>query len=458
MSDEGIARNIVKFDGTNFQLWKFQIRALFDTYGIRDVVDGQRTKPDDLTSSAGKMWVKDNARAMCCISTAIEYTQLEFLITCTTAREMWEKLCMIHEQTSEANKLSLMKNFHEYRMNASDPVSRHVAKIMNIANQLKDVGETVSDVAIMAKILGSLPTKFHAFVTAWDSVPADQQTILKLQERLITEEKRLNEMDEAPNVMAATSSQGWKKEHTSTKKKNPNNLNSRGKFTCWTCGKEGHLSRNCRSKKKKSNEQIKGRPNVDNVNAFVVTDGKSREKVPPDEVICESMLNADIDDVWITDSGASRHITFRREWFSEFRECHNIEISLGDNAKCQAKGIGSVRIKKYVNGRWEDGRIDDVLYVPKIRKNLFSVGVCTTKGFQVNFVDNFVNISRNGCVVAQGVKQENEICRMFFVSDTQCDVNTSTTNNLKIWHERLGHINVKLIASLIRTGLIIIKE
>jgi len=58
-------------------------------------------------------------------------------------------------------------------MNLNDSVVSHIAKIQNMARQLRDVGEAMSDVAIMAKILGSLPSKYNALITAWDSVSPD---------------------------------------------------------------------------------------------------------------------------------------------------------------------------------------------------------------------------------------------------------------------------------------------
>lgn len=38
-------------------------------------------------------------------------------------------------------------------MDHKSSISQHVAKIENMARQLRDLGETVTDVAIMAKIL-----------------------------------------------------------------------------------------------------------------------------------------------------------------------------------------------------------------------------------------------------------------------------------------------------------------
>jgi hypothetical protein len=82
--------------------------------------------------------------------------------------------------------------------------------------------------------------------------------------------------------------------------------------------------------------------------------------------------NARNEDVWITDSGASRHITRRRDWFSEYRVLTNGgTISLGDNKECKIVGEGTVLIEKCVNDEWRNARIENVLYVPEMKKNFF---------------------------------------------------------------------------------------
>jgi hypothetical protein len=76
MSDEISARNVSKFNGKNFQSWKFQVNALFVAHGIRDIVDGSRVKPEGVGQDIAR-WIKDNAKAMFLISTTIESEQLE---------------------------------------------------------------------------------------------------------------------------------------------------------------------------------------------------------------------------------------------------------------------------------------------------------------------------------------------------------------------------------------------
>lgn len=170
--------------------------SLLIAQDIYDVVNGDRIMPvENATNTAQrKAWTKDNARAMFLISVARVLTTniSDHLYEC----EMWEKMSAIHEQKTASNKLLLLQKFHEYKMDPNDSVVQHVAKIQNMAQQLSDLDEGQTNLAIMAKILGSLPNKYRALITAWDSVAPAAQTIQSLQERLIKEERRLSEDDD----------------------------------------------------------------------------------------------------------------------------------------------------------------------------------------------------------------------------------------------------------------------
>lgn len=72
-----------------------------------------------------KAWVKDNAKGMSLISSSMEKTQLQDLIMCLTANEMWQNLTRMYEQKSASSKLLLMQRYHEYRMGLNDSVVQH---------------------------------------------------------------------------------------------------------------------------------------------------------------------------------------------------------------------------------------------------------------------------------------------------------------------------------------------
>lgn len=297
----------------------------------------------------------------------MEYSQLEYLITCETAAEMWSKLSTIHEQKSASNKLTLMTKFHEYKMSSTDSVAQHVAKIENMARQLKDVGEELSEVMIIAKILGTLPSKFNALVTTWDNVSEWDQKKEVLVERLIKEESRLTTIDETSNALAAIKVQDGStnsKDNASHKNRNSDKMsgkNKRKEFTCHNCGKKGHYGRNCykRPENDKDNKKSRRKMNSDdskNLEAFLVSEPNCYTRI----------LNSDVKDVWILDSGASKHMSFRPEWFIDLDESYRETVSLGDESICKVMGRGTILIKRLVNNVWLDGKLENVLYIPSL--------------------------------------------------------------------------------------------
>ncbi|KAG7197602.1 hypothetical protein KM043_006040 [Ampulex compressa] len=89
-------------------------------------------------------------------------------------------------------------------------------------------------------------------------------------------------------------------------------------------------------------------------------------------------------------------------------------VSLGNNEQCKVTGSGTVMIDKWINGKWEEARIENVLLVPDIKRNLFSVGACAKKAYSVVFDEQHVILERQGQVQAVGTKQSNDIYRLHF--------------------------------------------
>lgn len=291
--------------------------AIFEASCLKEIVEGKTLKPAeaDPTHTA---WISKNAKAKYILASSMEFSQLEYLIICQTANEMWNKLSSIYEQRSAANKSILLSRFYEYRMDVNDTVMQHVSKIENLARQLNDVGETLSDVAINTKILMTLPEKFNPLITTWDSVSVENQNRVNLIERLIKEEQRLTVMDATAEAFATTSLGKGNNKEINNKKSDNSSYKSKDKksIECYFCHKLGHYARNCRKKKnlqkykrnvtsagQTSNEQ---KSSSDDHGAFIVTKAEN------------DILNADTQDIWLLDSGASKHMSFQRNWFVNF--------------------------------------------------------------------------------------------------------------------------------------------
>lgn len=422
MSDDLSRGHAPVFDGKNFRGWKFQVRTSLVAAGVFSVVDGTRTRPAAEGDELGT-WIKDDAKAMSFISRSVEYRHLEPLLICTSSKEMWDKLGRIHEGNSASNKLLLTQRFHEYKMAPTDTVVEHVAKVQNMASQLLDVGETVSDTTVMAKMLAGLTGKFSNFVTAWDSVDPARQTVEHLQERLQREESRLdNEREETAAYAAIRSDKSsYSKKFYDGKNSAENKTrrdNMKKNAECYVCGEKGHFARECKNRFQRKNGREDNETDdcayaaVSQCN--VKSEGKIRQFSGLSAKMREEWSRLDKRDVWYSDSGASRHITSRREWFSKFRPDRGATISLGDDGVCEVNGEGTIIIEKFVNGKWQRSQIENVLYVPAVQSNLFSVGECTSRGYKVQFVGEDVQFMMDDKVTAVGLKQSNKIYRMLF--------------------------------------------
>lgn len=448
------ASSIKRFDGSNYESWKFNMVSLFQAHELVNMIDGSTPRPVATATNEAevKRWIRLNGKAKVMISSSLEDKQTEPVLTCVTAKEMWDKLSLIHEQKSESNKLGLLQKFYAHQMSTSDTALQHVTNIQNLAAQLNDVGQEMSETVVMAKVLSSLTSKFSNLQTAWDSVDPARQTMDNLQERLIREDLRLAGDDDSASALAATKNKRQSKKRSTKKDKKD--------VECYKCHEKGHYARAC----KKGRGKKKGDEDDSSDCAFVAnSEVKKKDKRVSNER-AETMskqqrelMAVSQSDAWLTDSGASRHLTYRREWFTDYRANGNGDtIALGDDGVCDIAGEGTVTIRKLIDGVWRDARIEDVLYVPKLRKNLFSVGVCTNKGLEVRFCGNNVNVMRNNKVIASGAKQGNDIYRMFFKvvePGNNVQANVSSTN-LSVWHERLGHVGHRAIRELVKKGLV----
>ncbi|WVZ49129.1 hypothetical protein U9M48_000510 [Paspalum notatum var. saurae] len=86
-----------------------------------------------------------------------------------------------------------------------------------------------------------------------------------------------------------------------------------------------------------------------------------------------------MEDVWIMDSGCSRHMTGHRKWFSSLNPVSTKEyITFGDNGQGKVMGVGSVLLSAKLSLR-------EVAFVQNLGFNLVSVSQLLDEGFEVRF-------------------------------------------------------------------------
>jgi hypothetical protein len=95
---------ITRFKGSNFHLWKFQMRAI--TFGkyLMDVVDATEAKPAATEPLEERTnWRKRDNQAYSLLTQAIDESILKHVMACVTFAQIWDKLELLHEQNATEN-------------------------------------------------------------------------------------------------------------------------------------------------------------------------------------------------------------------------------------------------------------------------------------------------------------------------------------------------------------------
>jgi hypothetical protein len=143
-------------------------------------------------------------------------------------------------------------------------------------------------------------------------------------------------------------------------------------------------------------------------------------------------------DSWILDSAFSFHVTPNKDWFDTYGSINSSIVTMGNGAHCKITGIGNIIIKMF------DGVVRtlcDVRHVPKVEKNLISLGTLDSNGYGYKSEDGVMKVTKGAMVVMKGQKNSKNIYKLLgsilvggitsMESDSNCTV---------LWHMWLGHM------------------
>jgi hypothetical protein len=115
-------------------------------------------------------------------------------------------------------------------------------------------------------------------------------------------------------------------------------------------------------------------------------------------------------ETFLVDSGASLHITRSHKSLTILtKEKSRLKEKIGDTAKYAVKGFGTTSFQ-LKSGK--PLKMNEVLYVPRLKKNLLSISSMDDKGYAVEFVDGQVLTWPKGL----SLTQQNSLVIMMAIS------------------------------------------
>ncbi|KAK2364020.1 putative mitochondrial protein [Trifolium repens] len=222
----------------------------------------------------------------------------------------------------------------------------------------------------------------------------------------------------------------------------PNNQRRYRRWVCHHCGKRGHIRPFCYKLYGYPNQEHK--PNMVQEESVVKKMWRPKEEnveLPIEEdvgLIAHTSLRASSREDWYFDSGCSRHMTGEEKYLRNVRSYKASFVTFGDGAKGEIVGIGDLISNGLPN-------LENVLLVKGLTANLISISQLCDQGMKVNFTKSecLVN-NEEGQLILRGTRSKDN-CYLWMPQEealtSTCQI--TTEDEVQLWHQKLGHLNLK---------------
>ncbi|UYV83405.1 hypothetical protein LAZ67_23000904, partial [Cordylochernes scorpioides] len=413
MDNIKMGMNIPKLEGLiNWPEYKKNIKLLLTINKVIGVVDGTYRKPIKQETNEEKeayvKWESEDAISQLLFTTSVMPDVSQLIIPCSSAKDMWDKLLSVYEQSSGQRLDMLYNQFFNFKKDPTDDISKHISKLESLWNGMqneltKQENLKLPESMLMCRIINTLPDEYFDFKSVWESVSKEERSVDNLTQRLRLLEIRIQQRDEcsasSSTALMANAYENKQNMKGKATKSNEKFQKTRETRECYFCHRKGHLAKDCRyAKQKKLKEKEKDETKL-----------KLNSKLS--ESLISERFNEQDEDIWIGDSGATNHITRNASFYTSYKDFPTQQtVKVGSNEKLIAYGSGTITIETCVKG---------------------------CKLFKTT----------TGEVIVEGKRLPGGLYGMLITSikpENAAEVNLAKTQNvnmLQLWHERFGHQN-----------------
>ena len=395
-----------------------------------------------------------------------------------TAKENWELLRQQNlgvDQVIQSLIQGLRHDLEMLTMGKFDLVLDFAMKFTHIVSDIRNLGEVMEGKEVVQRFLRATPAKFDTLTLSLEQYgELDKVSLDEVIGSLIVHELRLKEREsrEEEQVLLAKvmgkakitneeeSSSRGRGQHCGRGRGRGRGRNQTGEeekekkpfdksvIQCYNCQRYGHFAYECRNAKKPREDRAYV---AEATPAAVAASASSSNKV----VATSSLLMAVVEEVsglllhgsegassdptlWYLDTGATNHMTGRREFFSVLDESTTGSVKFSDNSRILIKGKGSIEVNQ------RDGsslQLCNVLYVPQLEANILSLGRLDEEGYHMIMGEGKLNIfNHDGKLFAEVQRSKGRLYLLKLNIMDQCMLSEEKFEDW-LWHSRFGHMS-----------------
>ena len=444
------SRSRLLFNGEEgkYELWEVKFLGYLRTVKLHDVVSAEAPNAEK------------NAQVFAELVQLLDDTSLSLIMRDATDKGK-EALIILRNHYLGASKpriISLYTELTSLEKKADEKVTDYMIRAETAAASLKAAGETISDSLLIAMVLKGLPQEYKTFSTViTQRKDAMSFSEFKTALRSCEENEKCQNLNQKSEDSIMYMKQGEKEYLPRCYKCNKlghkankcyDKIKDKSQYKpgrwCANCKSPTHDTQYCRNKKKNAVKSVmEVNENDSDKHSFAM-------KVSTVTVPSTSQKGSFKSDTLLVDSGSSTHIITEKSKFTKFDENfepvdHVIELADGSRQNGIAQGRGTANVKLFdTNGNLQDISLQNALYIPSYKSDIFSVRAATKKGASVVFTPEYSTLTtKNGTTFELEDKE-----KLYFLNKVTTGNQKVNSHTLQEWHIILGHCNVKDILKL----------
>jgi hypothetical protein len=387
---------VERFDGkNNFNIWKSTVEDILVQQGLYKALQGKR--PEGMKDAD---WEELEAKTVSTIRLALAPEVKYSVLNEKSASKLWKTLEDLYMSKSLTNRLYLKKQLYELKMDDDIDVRDHLNKFNKCVTELLNVDVKIEDEDKAIMLLSSLPKSYETLVTTL-LVGKSTLTVNEVSTALLetANMKKPSGNVNGDQVLLTTSGNRYGRGESRGRnygQRDRSQSRPRRDVECYYCHKKGHVRRDCEELTKHLDSKRKSKEITENSDSTNLVE----ENYDLEDALCvandESLVSN-----WFLDSGCFYHMSPNRDWFENYKPCDERYIFVADNQKLEVKGSGTVKVKMF------DGvvrRITGVLHVPRLKRNLISLGALDTLDYEYCAKCCMMIVKKNSVPIIRGEK------------------------------------------------------